>query len=295
MALLINGQRISDAVLTAEFSEIKGYFERLGNVSCCERDEEFRGYARTNVIARVLLAQEAARRFGPAADAEVDAAVAQLIQRYGGEMQFFAATGASPTQMHLVRHDVDADLRVKRMMDELTADLRPAEPELRSFHEKNIDQFMSPEEVRASHILKSPRRGEDRDPAYQALRKARRELMGGADFDAIARRESEKAAESIDLGFFKRGELTEEFELVAFSMDVGEISPIFTSPFGFHLIKLTDRKPAAPRPFEEVRDLAREGCIEQHRQERARNLVDELKTRAVIEEVEETEAEMVGM
>src|ERR1700677_2456056 len=99
MALLINGQRIEDSIVEGEFSEIKTYFERLGNVSCCERDPEFRGYARDNVIARVLLAQEAKRRMQPTPDAEVEETVTKLIAQYGGEVSFYAATGASPNNM----------------------------------------------------------------------------------------------------------------------------------------------------------------------------------------------------
>lgn len=289
MALVINGQRIEDSILESEFSEIKTYFERLGNVSCCERDPEFRGYARENVIARVLLAQEAKKRLAPVPDAEVDASVAKLIEQYGGEVSFYAATGTSPSHMHLVRHDVEVDLRVKRMMDEMCADLTPSDDMLREYYQAHIVNFMSLEEVRASHILKAPKRGEERQAAYDVLRQARRELLNGADFEATARKHSDKADEHIDLNFFKRGELTEEFELVAFSMEVGEISPVFVSTFGFHLIKLTDRKPAAPRPFEEVRDEVRRQYVEGHRQDRAKKLVEELKAVAKVEEPQEEE------
>ena len=289
MALLINGQRIDDSILESEFNEIKTYFERLGNVSCCERDPEFRGYARDNVIARVLLAQEAKRKMQPTPDAEVDASVAKLIEQYGGEVQFYAATGASPTNMHLVRHDVEVDLRVKRMMDEMCADLTPPEEELRKYYQEHIANFMTLEEVRASHILKAPKRGEERQAAYDELRAARRELLKGADFDEIAKKHSDKADEHIDLNFFKRGELTEEFELVAFSMEIGEISPVFTSTFGFHLIKVTDRKPATPRPFDEVRDEVRRQFVEGQRQDRAKKLVEELKAVAKVEDVVEEE------
>src|SRR5665213_2236516 len=287
MALLINDQRIDDGIIQSEFGEIKTYFERLGNVSCCERDEEFRGYARQNIIARVLLAQEAKRKLDPTPDAQVEAAVAALIQQYGGEVQFYAATGASPNHMDLVRHDVEVDLRVKRLMDEMCSDIVVSEDELRQHYEKNIDRFMTLEEVRASHILKSPKRGEEREGAYTTLRQVRQELLKGADFDELAKKHSDKADEHIDLGFFKRGELTEEFELVAFSMEVAEISPVFTSSFGFHLIKLTERKPAVPKPFETVRDDVRTQYIEGHRQERAKNLVEELKSRAKIEDISE--------
>jgi parvulin-like peptidyl-prolyl isomerase len=289
VALLINGQRIEDSILQSEFSEIKTYFERLGNVSCCERDEEFRGYAKQNIVARVLLAQEAKRRLPMTPETEIDAAVAKLIEQYGGEVQFYAATGASPSQMHLVRHDVEADMRVKRMVDELCADLQPADEELLKYYNENIERFKTEEEVRASHILKAPRRGEERAAAYESLRQARRELRNGADFETLAKKISDKADDHIDLNFFKRGELAEEFELVAFSMEIGEISPVFASPFGFHLIKVTDRKPATPKPFDTVRDEVRQQYIEVQRQERAKVFVEELKANAVIEELADEE------
>ncbi|HET6250754.1 MAG TPA: peptidyl-prolyl cis-trans isomerase [Tepidisphaeraceae bacterium] len=293
MALVINGQRIDDGILQSEFGEIKTYFERLGNVSCCERDEEFRGYARQNIIARVLLAQEAKRRLPQTPDGEVDAAVGKLIEQYGGEVQFYAATGASPNHMHLVRHDVEADMRVKRLMDELCVDLNPSDEQLLSFYQSQIARFMTDEEVRASHILKAPKRGEERAAAYETLRQCRRDLLKGADFDELAKKHSDKADEHIDLNFFKRGELAEEFELVAFSMEIGEISPVFASPFGFHLIKVTERKPSVAKPFESVREEVRQQLMEQERQERARVLVEELKGGAKIEDVaEETVASM---
>ena len=61
MPLIINGRPIDDSVLDAEFSQIKSYHERMSNVSCCERDSEFRQTARENVVGRVLLTEEAVR------------------------------------------------------------------------------------------------------------------------------------------------------------------------------------------------------------------------------------------
>ncbi len=81
MPLIINGQRVEDAVLNGEFANIKSYFESLGNVSCCERDPEFRGYAKQNIVARVLLAQEAQRALPPTPAGQVEAA---LDGRFGG-------------------------------------------------------------------------------------------------------------------------------------------------------------------------------------------------------------------
>jgi parvulin-like peptidyl-prolyl isomerase len=288
LPLIINGQRVDDAVLNAEFSTIKSYFESLGNVSCCERDPEFRGYAKDNVVARVLLSQEAQRSVGPTPPDEVEAALEKLKEEHGGEQRFLYSIGATADQMDLVRRDLEADLRVRRLIEGLCgADAPPSDDELRHYYDEHLDFYKTAEEVRASHILKASR-GEKRHESYDELRQLRRRLQAGENFDEIARKHSDKGDEHVDLGFFKRGELAEEFEVVAFSMDVGEISPVFASPFGYHLIKLTERKPATPKPFDEVRDEVREHLTAERRQEKTRQLVKELQERATIEEVEET-------
>ena len=294
MPLVINGQRVEDAILDSEFANIKAYYENLGNVSCCERDPEFRGYAKQNVIARVLLSQEAARRVGPSPDVDVDAAVEKLKEDYGGEGWFFARTGLTADTMHLVRHDVDLDLRVRRMIDDLCdADGPPSDETLRRHYEQHIDAFKTAEEVRASHILKNPPRGEDRQTAYDALRDVRKQLLAGADFDELAKKHSDKADEHIDLGFFKKNELAPEFETVAFSMEVGEISPVFASPYGFHLVKLTARNPSVPKPFEDVRAEVERHYREWLKQERAKALVKDLQDKAAIEELAREEEEPI--
>ncbi len=287
MPLIINGQRVDDAVLNAEFSQIKSYFESLGNVSCCERDPEFRSYAKENVVARVLLAQEAQRSMDVTPAEEVEAALEKLKEDHGGEQRFLYSIGATADQMDLVRRDLEADLRVKRMVDRLCAEgPEPSDDELRGYYESHLDFYKTAEEVRASHVLKSAR-GEKRHEAYDELRQLRKRFQAGEDFEALAKQHSDKGDEHVDLGFFKRGELAEEFEVVAFSLDVGEISPVFASPFGYHLIKLTDRKPATPRPFEEVRGEVREHLLAERRQEKTRQLVKELQAKATVEEVEE--------
>jgi parvulin-like peptidyl-prolyl isomerase len=289
--IVINGQRVDDAVVNAEFSSIKAYFESLGNVSCCERDPEFRGYARQNIVARVLLAQEAQRSLEPVPPEEVEAAIEKLAEEHGGRQRFLANVGATEDQLDLIRRDVEADLRVRRMIDQRCgegADSTVADADLRRYYDEHLDYFKTAEEVRASHILKSAR-GEKRHEAYDELRQLRKRLQAGENFEELARKHSDKGDEHIDLGFFKRGELAEEFEIVAFSMDTGEISPVFATPFGYHLITVTERKPATPKLFDEVRDQVRDLYLAEKRQEKTRQLVEELQKQATIEDVAEEE------
>ena len=72
MAYIINGEKIEDSVIADEFESIKDHYQSMGEVVCCDRDEEFWEYARTNVINRTLLEQESNKRFGEVEDAAVD-------------------------------------------------------------------------------------------------------------------------------------------------------------------------------------------------------------------------------
>jgi parvulin-like peptidyl-prolyl isomerase len=295
MALIINGQRVDEALLGAEFAGIKSYHERQGNVSCCERDEEFRGYARQNIIARVLLTQEALNTTpAPAAD-EIETAFDKLKQEHGGEKRFYVNMGATPDQADQIKNDISINLRVEKMIDALCADLpEPADDALRDFYQQHLSVFMSPEEIRASHISKSPPRAEQRDEVYNQFREIRRQLLDGADFDEMARQHSDRGQDLIDLGFFSRGQLPEEFELVAFSMNIDEISPVFASGVGFHIVKLTGHKPSAAKPFDDVQPDVRNLWLQQRRQEIMRELVGSLQARAKIEEVADEEPSQVA-
>jgi parvulin-like peptidyl-prolyl isomerase len=289
MSLIVNGKPASEDALYAEFSSIKSYFEQLGNVSCCERDEEFRGYAKQNMIARMLLAGEAERRLPSPSDAEIDAVIENL-KREQGEFQFAASVATAPGQMEGVRAEIGSNIRVQKMLESLWKDLAdPTDADLLQFYEKNKTAFMSPEAVRASHISKNPGRGENREGVYQELREVRRKLMAGEDFDELARVHSDKGKEQIDLGFFKRGELPEEFELVAFSMQVGELSPVFPSTYGYHIAKVTGRQEPIPKPFDDVREDVRRLVIEEQRKARTQVLVDELKSKATVEDIPDGE------
>lgn len=287
MSLIINGRPIEDAVLDAEFGQIKAYAERTSNVSCCERDPEFRAEARENVIGRVLLTEEAMRSVEPPAEAEVEAALERLKTEHGGEGQFYANMGIAPEQVEYVKQDIGVSLRVNKLMEQLVAgEAEPTDAELRAYYEANLAPFTMPEQRRASHISKGVSRMASREGMLDEFRDVREKLMDGANFEELAKAHSDRGSDLVDLGFFRRGDLPEEVELVAFTMRVGEISPVFSSSVGVHVVKLMDIKPSAPRPFEEVREEARRGLMEERKRERARELVKRLRETAVIEEVE---------
>ena len=96
MPLTINGESVDDGLLDAEFSQIKAHFEQQANVSCCERDDEFMGYAKDNLIARVLLAQKAKESIPDPNSKDVDEHLEKLIEEKGGKESFYFKLGIAP-------------------------------------------------------------------------------------------------------------------------------------------------------------------------------------------------------
>lgn len=300
MTLIINGEPVGEEALSQEFSNIKSYHQQQGGISCCERDGEFRSAAQENVIARTLLSQEARRSTEPSTPAEVDEALRKIQEEHGGRDRFFAEFNLTPEQEPQVRRDLESSLRVQKMLERLcAADPDPSEEELRGFYERNLARFMNPERVRASHLLKRLPRGGDRSAAYDELRRIRELLLEGADFHRTALEHSDNCkpepgapppdaakGDGVDLGLFARGEIVEEFELVAFSLRVGEVSPVFVTPYGYHLVQVTERRPATPKPFEEAKGQVTEQYLNERRQEKVRLFVQDLRSRATIEGLE---------
>jgi parvulin-like peptidyl-prolyl isomerase len=290
MPLTINGESINDALLDAEFSQIKAHFERQANVSCCERDDEFMGYAKDNIMARVLLSQKALEVIDEPTDDDVNTRLDALKKEYGSDEEFYFKLGITPGEENEIRGDIAGSIRVDLLISRIVGELPSlSREELHAHYEANLKDFMSPEEVRALHIFKSLSKAENRETILTELREIRSAARNGEDFMALVRKHSEKPEEEADLGWYKRGELMDEFELITFSMEINEISPVFATQWGMHLAKLTDRRPPKPIPFEELQDEITARINAQHHDTKLNEYVARLKDEAEITDVPEAE------
>ncbi|MGB2817395.1 MAG: SurA N-terminal domain-containing protein [Burkholderiaceae bacterium] len=148
------------------------------------------------------------------------------------------------------------------------------EADVKAYYEQNKARYGTDEQRRASHILIT---AEGSDKA--AARKKAEQLLAQvkakpADFEKLARENSKdpgSAAQGGDLGFFGKGMMVKPFEEAVFKLQPGEISDIVESDFGFHIIRLTEVKPAQIRPFEQVRgDIERDLKTQQAQKEFAK-------------------------
>jgi peptidyl-prolyl cis-trans isomerase D len=154
----------------------------------------------------------------------------------------------------------------------LKAGVKPEQ--LQQYYDQHQDEFKTPEEVKASHILiRTPPPGPDGKPDQKAVDAAKakaedilKKLRAGGDFAEIAKKESQdpgSGAKGGDLGWFQRGAMVPEFDKAAFSQPVGKIGDLVKSSFGFHIIKVEDKHVAGLKPFNDVKDQIAAKVVEQ--------------------------------
>ena len=154
---------------------------------------------------------------------------------------------------------------------EIMVKAKVSDQEIKDYYDKNRDSFVIATELRASHILVKTE-----EEAQNVLAR----LKKGEKFEAIAKAVSLDAASAKnggDVGFFKKGQMVPEFERAAASLKVGQISTPVKTQFGYHIIKLTDKKTGAPVEFEKVHDLIAQKLSGERQKEAFDAYITELK------------------
>ncbi|HEX7085009.1 MAG TPA: peptidylprolyl isomerase [Vicinamibacterales bacterium] len=281
----VNGDTIS----RTEFENaIRALEARAGQpVPAEQRDQVLRDLL-DDLVAYRLLRQEAVRRQLTVPDAAVEERVKGLRAQFPSNGAFERALKAQQMTVEKLRDDARTDLLVDQLLEQEVAskiDVKPSD--ISAFYEKNPDRFQQPESMRASHILVAvppdadeATRKKARARAEEALRAAR----AGQDFAQLARRYSQDASarQGGDLGFFPRGQMVPAFDQAAFALEVGQISELVETEFGFHVIKATEKRPPRTVPFVEAAPQIQAYLENEQRREKGRALVDQLKAKGAV-------------
>jgi peptidyl-prolyl cis-trans isomerase D len=134
---------------------------------------------------------------------------------------------------------------------DLAATIKVSKEEVERNYNAQLGKYTTPEQIRASHILLTTE-GKDDATVRAEAEKVLKEAKSGADFAALAKKYSQdesNAQQGGDLDYFTRGRMVPAFETAAFALAPGEMSDLVKTEFGYHIIKLTDRKPAIVRPL----------------------------------------------
>lgn len=282
----VNGE----AVTKVDFDRLIKNIEARANqpVPAERRNEVFR-QALDQLVTYTVLSQETRARKVVVADEEVDDRVKQMRAQFKTEDEFKKALDARGMTLDKLKSDTRTDLGINKMVDsEVATQAAASDAECRDFYDKNPDKFKQDEAVRASHILFRVDENADAATKKKAMDQAQavlKEARAGADFAELAKKHSAdgSAQQGGDLNFFTKGQMVPAFDQAAFSMKPGEISDIVTTQFGYHIIKVTDRRAASTVPFDQVSARIKEFLTEQQKQKKADDFIQSLKQKAKIE------------
>jgi parvulin-like peptidyl-prolyl isomerase len=284
MALIVNGERIEDQEIQQEMQRLRPSYEQaFAEKDPAEREAQLADWSKENVIERVLLRQEAKNNGAAIPAAEIEAAFDRLKQQYEKPedlyRDFHAVTDDSIKAM------IEIQMKVEHHINSIYADVpEPSESEIRAYYDQNQERFRTEERIRAAHIVKYVNWQTDEATALDTITQAHREIDGGAAFEAVVGKYTDCADNGGDLGYVARGQLVEEFEDVAFNLNVGQVSDVFRTRFGFHIVKLYDRQPPALAPLKAVRGQIVDEVKEQKREQALGDYLDGLRSRAAVEQ-----------
>lgn len=163
------------------------------------------------------------------------------------------------------------------------------EKDLKSYYDTHTNEFKTPEMIKARHILVKidpAASEEDKKKAREKAEDILKKIKGGEDFAGLAADLSDdpgSKAKGGDLGFFPRGRMVKPFEDAAFSLKTGELSGIVETQFGFHIIKVEERKEPATEPFEAVKESIRQKLLQDSVKTKVTEFIDNAMKDAKVE------------
>lgn len=230
------------------------------------------------VISRELFLQKARAENVTVSDSEIDNNLTGIEKQ------------SIPMTPQKLRQLVKANLMVKKIIEvHVLSKVVVTDQEVRSIYEGRKDKFKQPERARARHILIRMTASDSKKKKEKIRKKAKKVLAivktGKIPFSELAKKLSEgpSATNGGDLGYFKRGQMVPAFDKVVFSMKVGEISDLVLTKFGYHIIKLEDKKKAHIISLDEAKKDIRQNLMRLKSSQAIAAWARELRKKAAIE------------
>jgi len=288
-AVTINGENISREKLQAQVDHLinqRGL--NSGGITQPAVFKQIQQEVVDQLIVQELLWQEAKRRNFIVEDELVNERLRQMKSGFDTEQAFQFKIQAGGFTEETYRDDIRQQVSVQHMISQSIAPrISISDEEVENFYKANLDQMQRPVAVHARHILIKPESAEPE--AQQAAKDEAGEILAeiraGDDFVKLAteRSQAPSAPQGGDLGYFGPGQMVPPFEQAAFALKPGEISDVVRTQFGYHIIRLEDRRGGETLSLEDVTDKISAYLTQQKLQTEVENLVATLRNHGNVE------------
>lgn len=256
----VNGVEISSEAFLKEFKTTLDRYARARHAV----KPELRERLKDNIVRRLVDAEiiyQQAKKMDIAMDSpELEAKWLEHKQRYGSDEAFNSFLQRAGSTEAAVKDQFRLNQVREKVFAAVSDQIKIGDADIKAFYEENKQRYNEPAQVRASHIL--IRTEPKMDDATKAQKRALAEDLAakakkkGADFAALAKQHGEDPTRGRggDLGFFTRGRMVKPFEDAAWKMEIGQVSDVIETNFGFHVIRKTDHKKAHQKTYKQVKD-----------------------------------------
>jgi len=284
----VNGVAITKGDRDRALQEILMQQGRAGQQATPDMMPQMEKAAMEQLINVELLYQKGKTLKIPDIEKKVDDKIAQTKKQFPTPEDFEKALKGSNITEKKLREMARRNIVIDNLLQkEVFSKVSVTEADAKKFYDDNPDKFKMPERTRASHVLISADQKatpEEKKKAKEKAEAVRKRVAGGEDFATVAKAESNcpSASKGGDLGYFGKGQMVPEFEKAAAALKIGELSSVVESPFGYHIIKVTERKPSETIKFADVKDKIEEYLKGQQGQKPMADYIEKLRKGAKI-------------
>jgi peptidyl-prolyl cis-trans isomerase C len=286
---VVNGSVITRSDFDREMSRLRQRLLSMGKPLNDSQLSEIKKGVLENLINHELLYQESQKQGITVDETAIDEQLKKLKERFSSEAEFKSELSKANLSEATVKSQFKREIAIQQFIDKrFVQGITVSDKESKAYYDSHPDLFKQPEQVRASHILAKvdPGAGESQKvEARKKMEKIQEKVRKGEDFAALAKESSEgpSSDKGGDLGYFGRGQMTKTFEEVAFGLPPGEMSDIVETEFGYHLIKVSDKKPETKIAYEDIKGRLEKHLKLQEVRKEVKLQVEELKEQAKVE------------
>lgn len=280
---IVNGEKITASQLNDALSAAAAEQGiKISDIPTDRKLEVYRGILESLILEKLITEASA----GKVSPKDVDAELAKAKAEFPSEEQFNAQLKSSGLTPEKLNHIITQQLWVKQ---QIAGKADVTEEEAKAFYDQNKEKFEQPETVKASHILIQVDKDASADVVKQKLetaKKAAARVKKGEDFAVVAKEVSEEPAAKQsggDLGYFSKQRMVPEFAEAAFKQKVGEVGEPVRTDYGWHVIKVTDTKPAGMLAYPEVQEQIKAYLQEEKEGKAVQDVIKNLRNSAKIQ------------
>jgi foldase protein PrsA len=280
VAAKVNGEAISTDSLNTQIDQLKKQYPNMFTGADGEgRLLDFKQRLLDNLINAALIKQAAKQKGITVSDAEVQKQIDQLRAGFKDDAQFQAALKSAGMTLDTLKEQIKSQVVTNKLIQTLASSQQVTQAEIQAYYNKNKAQFAQKAQKRASHILFKP---SDKATAQKVLSQLK---AGTITFAAAAKKystDTASAANGGDLGWPTTAYVP-EFQAALDALKKNQMSGLVQSTYGWHIIKVTDTRPAMQSPLSAVKTQIQQIILQQRKADAYQKFLDQLRRDAKIQ------------